>query len=254
MTDSGIIRRGLRNSPLSNTQADRVSAPSARSVWDSAVWELCRCGDQIASSDVDILALVAVSERSIRSNDLSISFYTGDQLLSASKTLYGTHLLRDGRVLWERDGNLTAILNQLEEADPRELLTRVRELSVVLDVEPSVLSAQMDGLCQLARYLLRTGIYAKAMEMGTPCFSVRELADRFNDPDLEHLLASDPKVVRPASQQQFEQLISRLNTLLGPLPTNRWGSIEALVVENWDKDEILANCRHSSNLLWRITV
>jgi len=92
----------------------------------------------------------------------------------------------------------------------------------------------------LARYLLRTAIYAKAMMHGEPCFSVRELAERFHDSSLATLLASDQEITGPPSEELLDTLITRLVTVVGPLPENKFGSVSALAVGAWDADRNLA--------------
>jgi hypothetical protein len=169
-----------------------------------------------------------------------VSSYTREQLKGASGTLFGTHLRRDGRVLVERGGDLTEVVGRLEPANPANLLARVSEYSTIL-VQPAHEKAEhFVGMVRLARYLLRTAIYATAMAAGETCFSVRELADRFNDPSLATLLASDPEITGPPSISILEHLIDRLVLVIGPLPLNDYGSLEALAIAMWDTDRNLA--------------
>src|SRR5438309_943341 len=63
-------------------------------------------GDHRPDSDFDLLFLVPAPRKSVRTGPLSISYYTENQLLSASRTLYGTHLIRDAKVLWDLTGEL----------------------------------------------------------------------------------------------------------------------------------------------------
>jgi hypothetical protein len=78
------------------------------------------------------------------------------------------------------------------------------------------------------------------MAAGDTCFSVRELANRFNDSSLAILLASDPEITGPPSITLLEELIDRLAHIIGPLPLNDYGSLEALAVGTWDTDRNLA--------------
>lgn len=129
---------------------------------------------------------------------------------------------------------------RLEPARPDQLLETVHHYSVILNQPPSERLCNLPGLVRLARYLLRTAVYAQAMRIGPPCFSVRELASKFGDPDLATLLASDPIVTGPPTIDILEDLVKRLTTIVGPLPPNTYGSISALAVATWDEDRILA--------------
>lgn len=197
-------------------------------------------GDALPESDFDLLVLVDRPRPTVRDGLISVSYYTADQLLSASGTLYGTHLIRDAKIVCDDDGKLESILDRLVPADPAVLLERVAELSVVLDVPAAERAANLGGLTRLARYLLRTAIYARAMESGRPCFSVRELADRFQDPSLERLLASDPSVVGDPTVEQLDNLCQRLEGVIGTLAKSELNSLESLAVSHWDSDRTLA--------------
>lgn len=197
-------------------------------------------GDHLPVSDFDLLRLSPSPLHTFRVGRVSVSSYTVEQLRSATRTLFGTHLIRDGRIILDPTDTLHHIIDHLQPANPVDLLATVRRYSVILDLKPADRVAHRSGLVRLARYLLRTAIYAKAMEIGKPCFSVRELAERFHDSTLATLLASDPAVTGPPSEELLDLLIERLVTVVGPFPRNELGSISALVVDTWDTDRNLA--------------
>jgi hypothetical protein len=72
------------------------------------------------------------------------------------------------------------------------------------------------------------------MAEGEPCFSVRQLAERFHEPRLATLLASDPEITGPPSVELLEELTTRLICIIGPFPEHDYGSLEALAVATWD--------------------
>lgn len=198
-------------------------------------------GDFLPNSDFDLLRLTTAGDSpTFKVGMVSVSSYTEEQLRSASATLFGTHLRRDGRVLIECGTTLTSIVNALEPADPRQLLDRVQRYSTILNQTGSESRAHMAGLVRLARYLLRTAVYANAMMRGRPCFSVRELADLYGEPRLATLLASDPEVTGPPSYPLLEEMKGRLTAIIGPLPDHGLGSLEALAVAHWESDRNLA--------------
>jgi hypothetical protein len=197
-------------------------------------------GDYLDHSDFDVLRLARGDFHTFKLRRLSVSTYTAEQLGGASGTLFGTHLLRDGRVLFDPAGELAEALSLIAPATPGALLATVRRYSMILDLPASERSGHLPGLVRLTRYLLRTAVYAKAMLQGKPCFSVRELAIRFDDPALATLLASDTDLLAPASPALMDELTSRLVAIVGPLPYNRFGSLAATATGMWDGDRNLA--------------
>ncbi|WP_155981833.1 hypothetical protein [Nocardia sp. BMG111209] len=143
-------------------------------------------------------------------------------------------------MLAERDNNLTRILEALEPADPDQLLDRVKGYSTILSQSTAEKELHCSGMVRLARYLLRTAIYALSMKSGDSCFSVRQLADRFNDPRLATLLASDPVVTGNPTMDLLAELIGRIEAIFGPLSVPEYPSLEALSIARWEDDRNLA--------------
>lgn len=198
-------------------------------------------GDHEQHSDFDLLRLSIDPHSTFTLGRVSISSYTEEQLRGADHTLFGTHLLRDGQIILDTDEVLKKLMAALQPADPVELLSTVRRYSIVLSQPPEDQAEYCSGLVRLARYLLRTAIYAEAMRDGRPCFSVRELAARFDDPSLATILASDPKVTGPPTPALLRELAARLTNAVGPLPSNPFGSLAAMAVGLWDSDRNTAS-------------
>ena len=89
------------------------------------------------------------------------------------------------------------------------------------------------GLLRQARYLLRSCLYAQAIASGKPCFSIRELAVRHDDPNLTHLLAS--RQTMESSVDDLTECLTRLRRLLGDFPLSAHGSLEATLVNEWGR-------------------
>jgi hypothetical protein len=188
-------------------------------------------GDAVAGSDLDLLAIVEQPRPSAYSGDVSVGYYTIAQVESGRGTLFGAHLMRDAKVIWDPTGELGAALSKMGDVDTERLFSRAINMSRILGCLEMDLPKYLTGLLREARYLLRSCLYARAIAEGSPCFSVREIAQRNADPPLASLLAS-----RQTTEPSFEDLtecISRLETILGPLPMNPHGSLEALVVNEW---------------------
>ena len=187
-------------------------------------------GDYLKSSDIDLLALVSHPCRAAKAKKVQLSCYTEQQLSSASGTLFGYHLSRDGVILFDTDELLSRTLKTFTSPDLIRLTDRIRALSAILEVSARDRHRYIAGLCRLGRYLLRTAIYLHALADGRPCFSIRELAQRYADPRLATLLASDPHLVPTPSIEGLDELRSRLAELVG-MPTQvKYDSLEAIAV------------------------
>ncbi len=173
---------------------------------------------------------------------VQLSFYTPSQLESASGTLFGLHLRRDGFVLVDRDGFMAGIIASLSAPSSKALQVRVHQFSPVLDSSAIDLHDQLSGVVRVARYLLRTALYAEALAGGTPCFSVRELSERRQEPDLTSLLSSHRSEQDNPSLSLLGEIRRRLEASLGqPLLKNEWGSLAAMAVGAWTTDRQLSN-------------
>jgi predicted nucleotidyltransferase len=197
-------------------------------------------GDFTDTSDVDILRLSRRPSHTYSIGRISVSSYTPEQLESASGTLFGTHLVRDGVVLFDPTSVLSRTIARLTSANPTDLISRVRDYSIILDQPLEEQGRYVSGLVRLARYLLRTATYAHAMLQGRPCFSVRELADRFAQPELVYLLSSHPDEAGQPTLQLLADLKARLENSIGQSAQNPWGSLAALAVATWESDRIVA--------------
>lgn len=189
-------------------------------------------GDAVADSDLDLLTLVAKSQPSLHVGDLSISYYTRNQLTTGIGTLFGAHLKRDSRILWDPHGQLAMTIGQMGEVDTPRLLKRAWQMSELFTSPDRDLPRYLPGLLREARYLLRSCLYAHAIDAGAPCFSVRELAMRHKDPELAPLLAS--RQSGEPSLEDLQKCLLRLRGIVGEFPSSRHGSLEATIVNEWD--------------------
>lgn len=188
-------------------------------------------GDAVDGSDLDLLALVPANRPTIQSGDVSVSFYTTEQLATGVGTLFGAHLHRDARILWDDLGRLGGAVRAMGTVDTERLLHRAHGMSELFTSLDYDLPRYLPGLLREARYLLRSCLYAKAIQAGEACFSVRELAIRHDDPRLAELLASrqqgDPTVT------ELMECLDRLREIVGEFPRSRHGSLEATIVNTW---------------------
>ncbi|MEU4595418.1 nucleotidyltransferase domain-containing protein [Micromonospora aurantiaca (nom. illeg.)] len=190
-------------------------------------------GDAVPGSDLDALALVARARPTAYSGLVSVSFYTLQQLESGIGTLFGSHLKRDAKIAWDKHGKLSKVVSSMGEVDAGRLFLRVREMSTLFTNLDYDLPKYLPGLLRQARYLLRSCLYAQSIDVGEPCFSVRELAYRHNDMNLVQLLASRQKA--DAAAADLTACLSWLHRLIGEFPLSENGSLEATVVNEWGR-------------------
>jgi len=188
-------------------------------------------GDAVAGSDLDLLALVGTPVPSTYAGDVNVSYYTSEQLTTGIGTLFGAHLKRDSKIVWDPEGLLAAAVETLGEVDTARLLRRASQMSELFTTPKYDLPKYLPGLLREARYLLRSCLYAQAIAAGHPCFSVRELAVRHDDPELTSLLSS--RHPGAASLEDLNECLDRLRLIIGEFPSSESGSLEATVVNEW---------------------
>jgi predicted nucleotidyltransferase len=196
-------------------------------------------GDADCESDLDTLLLNFRGMQPDRAGRVSVAKYNDVELANVSETLFGYHLVRDGVILFDRVEQLSRILESIRPPVPRAVTARIRSLSPVLDVSSDDRSKYMEGLTQVARYLLRSALYAEALGQGEPCFSVREIAERKQDPSLAIVLSSHAAVRPAAGSAVLTDLQVRLNTVIGPLLDAR--PLVVLVLASLDLVELSLN-------------
>lgn len=198
-------------------------------------------GDSDGDSDIDLILVDAVTKDWSRHDErVSIARYNIQDLSNLSGTLFGYHLVRDGIVLHDSDGQLTDALAAIQAPEPKSVILRVRSLAMVLDLSEGDRGKYIEGLTKVGRYLLRSAMYAQALDAGRPCFSVREIAERKHDPALATVLSSHVAIRPKASLEAFGDIRERLAAAVGPLPSNPYGSLHALIEESWTHDRELS--------------
>jgi hypothetical protein len=172
---------------------------------------------------------------------VSVADYSETELKDVSETLFGYHLVRDGLILFDRVGKLSATLQSIAPPAPGAVIERIRSLTPVLDVTRDDRNKYIEGLTQVARYLVRSALYAEALDRGEPCYSVREIAERKKDPDLAIVLSSHEGVRPAAGPEALRDLQARLSSLIGPLRPNIYGDLHALIEGAWENQRELSS-------------
>jgi Nucleotidyltransferase domain len=199
-------------------------------------------GDADADSDLDVLLLhTNASFPRDGGGKVSLAQHDPRQLKELSGTLFGYHLARDGMILSDPNRTLTRALASILPPTRGSVISRIRSLTPVLDLPDADRQAYIEGLTKVARYLLRSAMYAQALDDGQPCFSVREIAARRHDPALVTVLSSHPGIRPPATTETFDDLCRRLTEIIGSLEPNSYCDLHGLVEETWTDKRELSN-------------
>jgi predicted nucleotidyltransferase len=198
-------------------------------------------GDATPESDIDLLQLVPHSPNSYRNGVVTVVAYTPDQLreMATSGGLFAWHLRSEGRVLEDPDGLLVGALAGHRGPACDATLTRLRELSAVLDMDEAEFERYANRGIRTARYLLRTAVYARSLRTGEQSFALERAARAAGANDYVALLRRGAE--GEEDWEIFLEYRSRLARLVGPLVTNPYGSLEALAVNAWNHDSHMAS-------------
>jgi predicted nucleotidyltransferase len=197
-------------------------------------------GDQVLGSDVDLLQLVPEPRKSYSKGTLSIVAYTVGQLRSMTQagSLFAWHLHTEGIILDDRNRELENVLSDHPGPATDRVIGRIRELSAILDVSRDDAAHHGPRLARLARYLLRTAMYARSLEAGEPSFALDRAATAAHVEVLLPLLARRPlDEVVPSLNEYRDGLVELVGA---PLAPNVFGTLEALIVNRWETDRQLA--------------
>lgn len=196
-------------------------------------------GDEGPESDIDLVVVTGHRIQPPADDELSLSSYTPAELVRAAGSLFAYHLRRDGVALHGAD-SVRALLKGAVAPDAPTLLARIRRLAPVLRARPENVAVHLPGLVRVAKYLLRSAMYAEAIHEGEPSFSVSELAARASEPRLAQLLSSHSAVAPEPTTEVLTELRERLERIVGPIAKPASGTLEAMSVVYWDDDRDLA--------------
>jgi predicted nucleotidyltransferase len=197
-------------------------------------------GDAEPASDIDLLQVVPRRPGSYVVGSVAVVAYTLDQLrsMSLAGSLFAWHLRTEGVVLDDPEQLLSAVLFEHPGPATERTLRRVRQLAAVLEVSRREFEQYGPRILRVARYLLRTAMYAQSLAAGETSFSIERAAKAANAE--VHLSL----VIRAAVETTWSTLAWYRDALVelldAPLATNRYGSLEALAINSWDTDRQLA--------------
>ena len=207
-------------SVLSVLQGDRVAA---------MLFGSHARGDAHAASDIDILQLVERWRPSYVHGRISVSVYTVEHLrdLARAGSLFVLHLVTEGRTLDDPSGQLLRVLTHYRApASYHRVRENLCRASSVLDVDARGFQHNPAGFLRVAFYLLRTALYVRCVELGTPVFAMRRVAQRLGQPRIAELFDRRGCV----SFDTFDEVRTFLWREIGASGVNEFRTLEAMSV------------------------
>lgn len=197
-------------------------------------------GDESATSDVDVLELADRRTRLQVIGRVHVYAY-GEAVLrrmAANGALFVLHLRTDGIIVRDAVGTLSDALSSY--IAPRTYEPHRQALQVtakLLDVEGDKYVAAWNAYHETAIFIIRTLVYIRFAERGTPLFSLPRIAEQLRRPDL--LAVARLKAATGPSTENFAEVKSLIAELSGERPHNPFGSVEALIASRGDKNPTL---------------
>lgn len=186
-------------------------------------------GDAHAASDIDILQLVERWSPSYAIGRLSVSVYTYEHLLALSRagSLFVLHLAVEGRSLEDPHQRLSRVLEAYRApASYERAHANLCRASSVLAVDRAAFQRNPVGFLRVAFYLLRTALYVRCVELGSPVFAIRQVSQRLGQPEITEIFARRDCT----TFDFFEEVRSLMYREVGASGINEFGSLEALSV------------------------
>lgn len=176
-------------------------------------------GDQVPDSDIDVLQIGYIPKPPQKIGSIVISFYTTRQLSKLAKqgSLFVLHLRKEGLILHDPQRILRSALDcYVAPVGYEDLRNIIAVSSAVLHLETNSLNTQqLSGVIGLGLYLLRTLIYIRCVESGSPAFSLRAARDILGDHPALALLTKRRKVLLNPSPLYVVEMLSLVEALLG---------------------------------------
>lgn len=188
-------------------------------------------GDDTPRSDIDLLALGSVQKSVLRDN-VSLTVYEPKQLRRMAETgsLFVLHLRLEGHILKDSKGILKDILEAWRSPDIGRMRRGIAAACAILDSPEAQDNSRLESLTNVVIFLLRTVLYLRCFELGSPCFGTVPVAEVLADERILTALRRDR-----ATAQRLTFLTNLLSDYLGELPNNPFGTLEALAVSYYRK-------------------
>lgn len=194
-------------------------------------------GDAEKTSDVDILQVTPTHTAPYAVERVNVTCYTLEQLLRLARRggLFARHLVEEALPLEDPQDVLGALKSAyVRPLDYQEVMREVRGCAPLLDVTEQQFIGNVEGLCLLASYLIRTYLYAMAFERGARSFAMGHVVDLLGRHRARIALSN---VRSQRSFTTFAAARALFEEMTGTTCQRAEGSLEAFIVNiSWRND------------------
>jgi len=188
-------------------------------------------GEAARGSDVDVLAVARHSAEQTELGRISLTVYEEHHLVELARggSLFVLHLREEARVLKDPTGAFARIFRAWTPPDLERTLSGMRAAAAVLDGPEGDGGANEGELTSVALYIVRSVLYLRCLERGTPAFGGAQVAAVLGDGDVRDLLERSPAAaLAPPDKLRLARAL--LMRHLGEPLSNPFGTLEALAV------------------------
>ena len=198
-------------------------------------------GDSTKASDVDILLIGDKAFSRERDQNVCISRYPADLLsrFASDGALFALHLFEEGIVYSDPYGHFEKARAKYQApVSYLGLRAELSRLANVLDVDVDQYQKSPAWLNRVGLYVLRSALFAKFAENGTPTFSMRGIAQALGDEGLLEIYAR--KYKGRTSFAEFMELKSYVENILDSCIVNESRSLVDYILEQSKESKLVS--------------
>lgn len=195
-------------------------------------------GDFEQSSDIDILQVTATHTAPYSIGNINVTCYTPGQLtgLARNGSLFARHLVSEALPIDDPTGFLDSLRSKyVAPKDYRSVFYEISGAVPIVAITNDIFEESPRHYSATASYLLRTYVYAKAVELGARSFSMQHVGDLIGDHRPRQRLI-DLKLNHRYSQ--FYGVVNLLFEFTGLVPFDRKESLQAFVANSHGSFEL----------------
>lgn len=211
-----------------NISLSEIGGPDTRAAW---LFGSHARRQGRSDSDIDVLLVERKRRRSFERGAVACSVYTWHHLLRMAEfgSLFVRHLIDEATPIWDPD----CLLDQLRAryhapADYGDYIVALRHAFRLVPLDPVEYGVRPEGAWRLARFLLRSCVYAELAGRGQLTFDMELAARRLGDLRILRLCR-----LRQGWHSDMCELRSIVSSRWGCLPIRTEGSVEAVIVNSW---------------------
>jgi predicted nucleotidyltransferase len=198
-------------------------------------------GDENPESDIDVLQIVRKPTPARKVGNIVVSCYTIGQLINLAKqgSLFVLHLRTEGVILYDPKRTLRSALDcYVAPITYEKQLSTISVAAAVLLLDlDSLIEKQASGIVSLGIYLLRTLIYVRCIEKGTPAFSLVRAEEILGNHRACGFLAQRRLLFKNPDKFNLKEILSLIEDLLGRRVESLGSELDAVAVNATRKNK-----------------